>query len=138
MQSTKKLTQVLKDLVALIEDEAQRNPVFAERLEAITSNLPVAGKTPGGRKPRPFPQAEVPDVFTVLQERGEDEFRFWLRSLDMPTLKAVIKQNGFDPGKVAVRWTDHDKFVALVVEQTQARLKRGAAFLPAKTESSES
>lgn len=132
MQSTKKLTQVLKDLVALIEDEAQRNPVFAERLEAITSNLPALAKTPGGKKPRPFPQAEVPDVFTVLQERGEDEFRFWLRKLDMPILKAVIKQNGFDPGKVAVRWTDHDKFVALVVEQTQARLKRGAAFLPTK------
>jgi hypothetical protein len=44
-------------------------------------------------------------------------------------LKAVINQSGFDPGKVAVRWTDHDKFVALVVEQTQARLTRGAAFL---------
>lgn len=138
MQSTKKLTQILQDLVALIEDEARRNPVFAERLEAITSNLPASPKMPGGKKPRPFPQAGVPDVFKALQERGEEEFYFWLRTLDTPTLKAVIKQNGFDPGKVAVRWTDHDKFIALVVEQTQARLKRGAAFLPEKAASTES
>jgi len=138
MQSTKKLTHVLKEMVALIEDEAQRNPIFAERLEAITSNLLVPVKKPGGRKSPPIPQAEVLDVFTVLQERGEEEFRFWLRTLDVPTLKAVIKQNGFDPGKVAARWTDHDKFVALIVEQSLARLKRGAAFLPTKAQLPES
>ena len=132
MQSTKKLTHVLKDLVMLIEDEAQRNPVFAERLEGITSNLPASAKKLRGNKSRLIPRTEAPDVFTVLQEHGEEEFHFWLRTLDVPTLKAVIKQNGFDPGKVATRWTDQDKFVALVVEQTLARRRRGAAFLPTK------
>ena len=134
MQSAKKLTGVLKDLVSLIEDEAQRNPAFAERLEAITSILPASGKKLGGKKSRPFPPINLPDVFSVFQEHGEEEFPFWLRTLDVPTLKALVKQNGFDPGKVAARWTDQDQFIALIVEQTQARLKRGAAFLPTKTE----
>ena len=138
MQSTKKLTQVLKDLVALIEDEAQRNPVFAERLEAITSDLSVSAKKSGEKKAHPVAQIEVPDVLAVFQERGAEELGFWLRTFDLQTLKVVIKQNGFDPGKVATRWTDKDKFVALIVEQTLARLKRGTAFLPAKAEPSES
>ncbi len=133
MQPTKKLTSVLRELIVLVDDEAQRNPAFAARLEVITSSLPAAKKL-GGKKSRAILPADVPDVFAVLQDRGEEELLFWLRTLDVPTLKAVIKQNGFDPGKVAVRWTDQDKFVALIVEQTLARRRRGAAFLPTKEE----
>jgi hypothetical protein len=64
--------------------------------------------------------------------KGEEEFRFWLRSLDLRTLKTIIKINGFDPAKASQRWRDLDKFVALIAEQTAARLRRGSAFLPAK------
>lgn len=130
MQSTKKLSRVLHELVGLLEDEAGRNAAFAERLEAITNALPTVAKKEGARKSRSLPNINLPDVLTALEERGEDEFRFWLRTLDIPTLKAVIKVNGFDPAKVSTRWTDQDKFVGLVAEQAVARLKRGSAFLP--------
>jgi hypothetical protein len=75
---------------------------------------------------------EIPDVFSALQEKGDEEFKFWLRTLDLLTLKAVVKQNGFDPAKASQRWKETDKFTALVHEQTLARLKRGSAFLPPK------
>lgn len=129
MQSTKKLTSILRSLLTLVDEEATRNPEFAAKLEGITSDLPARLE----RSPRPpKPAISIPDVFSVLQEKGEMEFSFWVRSLDIPTLKAIIKRNGFDPGKAAQRWTDPDKFIGLVIEQTISRLKRGSAFLSQK------
>ena len=131
MQPTKKLTPILRDLMALVDDEATRNPEFAAKLEAIMADLPARPARP----PRPPKTAvSIPDVFAVLQEKGEVEFGFWARTLDIPTLKAVIKSNGFDPAKASQRWTDPDKFVGLVIEQTVSRLKRGSAFLPPKSD----
>jgi hypothetical protein len=131
MQPTKKLTPILRKLLELVDDEATRNPEFASKLDAIMAEIPGQPVRP----PRPPKQAvSVPDVFAALQEKGEEEFRFWVRTLDIPALKAVIRRNGFDPAKVSQRWTDPDKFAALVVEQAVARAKRGSAFLPPKLE----
>lgn len=130
MPAPEKLNRVLRNLVELLEEEANCNPAFAARLERITAELPENARHGASRKPRSSQTASAPDVFAALEERGEEEFRFWLRGLDIPTLKSVIKANGFDPAKVSVRWSDSDKFVALVAEQTIARMKRGSAFLP--------
>lgn len=135
MQPTKKLTPILRNLMTLIDDEARRNPEFATKLEAIMAELPARPARPPGA---PKTVVTIPDVFAILQEKGEVEFGFWVRTLDIPTLKAIIKKNGYDLAKSAQRWTDPDKFVALVVEQTLARLKRGSAFLPPKGDSQSS
>jgi hypothetical protein len=37
--------------------------------------------------------------------------------------------NGFDHAEAAQHWTDPDKFVALVADQTISRMKRGSASL---------
>lgn len=128
MRFSKKLTRVLRDLVALIDDEASRNPGFAERLEIITADLPERGRKTGTKKSA----TAAPDVSAAFQEKGEEEFRFWLRTLDLLTLKAIVKINGFDPAKVSQRWRDSDKFVSLITEQTSARLRRGSAFVSAR------
>jgi hypothetical protein len=131
MQPTKKLTPILRDLLALVDEEATRNPEFAAKLETIMAELPARPLRP----PRlPKSAVSIPDVFAALQEKGEVEFGFWARTLDIPTLRAVIKKNGFDPAKASQRWTDPDKFVSLVIEQTVSRLKRGSAFLPPKSD----
>jgi hypothetical protein len=129
MQSTKKLTMVLRDLVGLLDEEAARNPQFATSLENILADLPA--RPPKSRRPR-MPAAAIPDVFSELTAKGEEEFRFWLRTLDLPTLKAIIKLNGFDPAKTSQHWSDPDKFISLVADQTVSRSKRGSAFLPPK------
>jgi len=131
MQLTKKLIPCLREILALVDDEATRNPEFAAKLDAIMAGLP----TSSARPPRPPKiSVSIPDVFAAFQEKGEVEFGFWVRTLDIPTLKAVIKSNGFDPAKASQRWTDPDKFVGLVIEQTVSRLKRGASFLPPRTD----
>ena len=131
MQPTKKLTSTLRNLLLLVDDEAARNPEFAARLESIIAELP----TRPARTQRPQSQTvAIPDVFAALQEKGEVEFGFWVRTLDQATLKAIIRSNGFDPAKASQRWTDPDKFGALIVEQAVARLKRGSSFLPLKSQ----
>ena len=134
MQSGTSLKARLKALVDVIDAEASRNPTFAAQLEAVLGGVaspPVSRTRPSSGHGRPV---SIPDVFGAMQEKGEEEFRFWLRTLDIPTLRAIVKQNGFDPAKASQRWKDSDKFIALVYEQTQARLKRGSAFLPPKSQ----
>jgi hypothetical protein len=103
---------------------------FAHRLQ---NSLPVrtsrAQKTRRSDRHAP-PSTAIPDVCAELAAKGEEEFRLWLRSLDLSTLKAIIKMNGFDPGKASQRWTDPNKFVALVAGQAVSRVERGSTFLP--------
>lgn len=135
MQSGTSLKTRLKALLDIIEGEATQNPAFAARLAAVFGDAvpePATRVRPPSGLSRPIP---IPDVFTALQEKGDEEFGFWLRTLDLLTLKAIVKQNGFDPAKASQRWKDTDKFMALVHDQTQARLKRGSAFLPPKAQS---
>jgi hypothetical protein len=134
MQSSTSLKARLKALLEVIETEAARNQAFAEQLGAVFGDgdpQPITRNRPPSAKNRAI---EIPDVFAALQEKGDEEFKFWLRTLDLPTLKGIVKQNGFDPAKASQRWKDADKFVVLVDEQTHARLKRGSAFLPPKAQ----
>jgi hypothetical protein len=134
MQPGQKLTRALRALVELVEDEAARNPAFAQRLEAVVADLPAGASNKKTSKPKaPAGDIEIPDVLKAFQDKGETEFRFWLRDFDLMVLKAIVKANGFDPGKSSQRWSEPDKFIALISEQTSARLKRGASFLPPKS-----
>ncbi len=132
MQPTQKLANAFRNLLSLVEEEATRNPAFAERLEEVSASLPATSVRRSTTKKAAALTEAPPDIFAVYQDKGEDEFRFWLRSLDIRLLKAVVKANGFDPGKVAQRWTEPDKFIELISEQTAARLRRGSAFLTPK------
>lgn len=139
MQPVEKLTRALRSLLTLVDEEASRNPDFAQRLEAIVSDLPQAS---AGKKPKnpksTGPVNSPPDVLAAYEAKGETEFRFWLRDFNLATLKAIVKTNGFDPGKNSQRWTEPDKFIVLITEQTAARLRRGSTFLPPKADQADS
>jgi len=124
MQRTQTLTKLLKQLADLVADEAESNSVFAAKLEAILAPLPQKSAARSKEKATP-----APDVFAEFEAKGSEEFAFWLRALDLATLKAIVKMNGFDPSKITHRWKETDKFVPLIAEQVAARLKRGSAFL---------
>ncbi|GEM_PF-733782 len=133
MPRNQKLSGFLRALAHLLEEEAARNVEFAARLDVLLT--PVL-RSPQSRNSRPDGQphfAGVPDVLSALVEKGEEEFRFWLRSFDLATLKAIIKSNGFDVARSSRKWTDPDKFINLIVEQASARLRRGSGFLPPPT-----
>ena len=94
MQRAKTLTKFLKAIAEIVADEAERNPAFAEKLDAAIAPLPAA-------KPKKQKLVQhAPDIYLEHRHRGEDEFRFWLAGLDLPTLKAIVKANGFDLTKL--------------------------------------
>jgi len=130
MQATKKLTSLLRHLVALVEEEIARNSGFAVKLDSIMAALPMGPACPT-RSPK-NPMTAVTDVLAVLQEKDESELGFWARSLDIPTLKAVIRAT-VGLAKGLQRWTNQEKFVVLVIDQTVVRMSRGSALLPLKT-----
>lgn len=121
--------RVFRELLVLIEREAGRNPEFARELERIVEELPEKNADRRRKVRTAGVKEDVPDVVAQYQEKGETEFRFWLRECDLQMLKRIVKANGFDPGKASRNWTEPDKFVALIAEQVAARLRRGAAFL---------
>lgn len=138
MHAAEKLTRLLRDLVALVEQEAETNPAFAERLAAVLAPMPQRQpkrSSEGQRETQSSkPAIDVPDVFAAYSSKGEEEFGFWLRGLDIGTLRAIVKQNGFDPGKTARNWKEPDKFTALIQDQVGARLRRGSAFLTTRSD----
>lgn len=135
MRRRQGLSKFLRDLADLLDQESANSPQLAARLDAIVASLRERTETPVVRKRRPAFDSSIPDVLSVLEQKGDQEFRFWLRSLHLATLKAIVKSNGFDVARVSQRWTDPDKFVALIAEQAGARLRRGSGFLPMRNES---
>ncbi len=136
MQRGTSLEMRLKALFKVIESEAAHNLEFAAKLAAALGEAPTNRNRSEAPPKRNRPPSVIPDVFKSLQEKGDAEFKFWLRTLDMLTLREIVKQNGFDTAKVSQRWREPDKLIDLVHEQTQSRLKRGSAFLPAKSDNS--
>jgi hypothetical protein len=128
MSASRKLIETLRALGKLVEEEAGRNPAFAEKLEAITANLPARSAAQRKDKDQDVTR-DIPDVLKEYESRGPEEFRFSLRSHPLSLLRAIIKANGFDPEKRSARWSEPDKLISLIAEQTAARLKRGSAFL---------
>lgn len=134
MQHAKTLTRLLRQLTEVVAQEADQNPAFAAKLDGILADVAAAGVGKRLKAAKAAPAVEVPDVYAGYQQRGEEEFRFWLRGLSVAALKGIVKANGFDPGKVSGRWTEPDKFVGLITEQLKARLNRGSAFMGRKGE----
>ena len=138
MPRHQKLSTLLRDIAQLVDEEASVNPEFAARLDAfLTATVGGAQQSAKSRARVPLHSVVVPDVLTALESKGEDEFRFWIRSFDLATLKAVVKANGFDVAKTSQKWNDPDKFINLIVEQASARLRRGSGFLPPPASSSQ-
>jgi hypothetical protein len=128
MREEKVLIRLLRQLTGLIEQEAESNPNFAEKLEAILAPLPT--RTPITRTQRNKAEiSDLPDIFAERKTRGEQEFEFWLGDLGTPILRALIKHHGFDPSKRSQKWKEPEKLARLLSDQLSARLSRGKSFL---------
>ena len=128
MRKEKELIGLLRGLVALLAEEAARNPEFATRLEELLSRLPERGIIPGGPHKRSAP-LPLPDVHAELAARGENEFRQWLRDQPIPVLRALIRVHDLDSTRRTTKWKEALKLADFVVQGLRARLARGSAFI---------
>ncbi len=127
MRNEKALITVLKSLVDLLGEEANKNPAFAERLDEILQNLrPIGPKNVPTRSTEP---PMFPDIHDELSRRGEPEFRLWLRDLPLPVLRGIIRAQDFDPTRRTSKWKDAEKLADFIAGSLRARVSRGTAFL---------
>ena len=128
MRKEKDLVVLLQRLVALLSDEANRNPEFASRLDALLSPLPERSLK-RGESTRKRPSQDMPDIHAEFSTRGESEFRLWLRDQPVQLLRNLIRQHDLDAARRTRKWNDPEKLSAFISDQIRSRLGRGSSFL---------
>lgn len=129
----------LRDLA----DRAQADPTLAAQLHAALreSGLLPAAPAPAAPSParargavsagatRPSAlDAPALDPFAVLRAHGDSGLRSALDSLDITSLRQIVRQHRLDPARISARWSARDRVIALIVEQVRARADHGKAF----------
>jgi hypothetical protein len=137
MRKEKALVGLLHDLVELLAQESDRNPEFGARLEQLLMAIPERRNA----KPRKTKQRKteprktkregheaLPDIHAEWHARGEADFLLWLRDQTIPTIRAVIRAQDFDPTRRTAKWKDAEKLAGFVADSLRSRLSRGSAF----------
>ncbi|MGH2504479.1 MAG: hypothetical protein ACRDID_18385, partial [Ktedonobacterales bacterium] len=95
---------------------------------------PAARPTTRSRKatpatPAPAPAtAPTPDPFAVYRAQGVEGLRAMLDALDLPTLRAIVRERRLDPARISARWTARERVISLIIDQVKARANHGQAF----------
>jgi len=128
MRNEKALIKLLRRIVDLLSDECERNPQFANQFAALLADLPIS--KPAKTKVTARKSAiDLPDIHAEWSTRGEENFRLWLRDQPIIVLRAVIRQQGFDPTRRTAKWNEVEKLTDFIATNLRARLSRGAAFI---------
>lgn len=131
------LKKTLSALVAVVVDEAGKNPEFKERIEAVLDPSPSRSQPEAKRGVSEAPNGEhrkggrrapaVLDPIDLVRD-GEPVLRARLKELDLERLLDVVAQFGMDPGKLVMKWKDRDRVVDRIVETAFARATKGDSF----------
>lgn len=128
MRKEASLIKLLQGIAGLLQEEAERNPEFASKVDLLLAELPERISITRNAKPSKLP-ISVPDVHAEWAARGEAEFRIWLREQSVVVLQAVIRKQDFDPTHKTKKWKDSEKLVSFIVDGLRSRLARGSGFL---------
>lgn len=118
----------LKAFMAVITEEADRNPEFAEKL-AVALGLDKSNrkvKQPVKRRSRRRTPAVLDPV--ALYSEGEALLREKLGLLDLEQLRDIVAECGMDPGKLVMKWKTEQRVIEHIVEVAGTRAKKGQAF----------
>jgi hypothetical protein len=128
MRKEKELMSLLRGLVELLAEEADRNPVFGDKLEHLLTAMP-ARKESTRHETRKRSIAQLPDLHVERATRGEADFLLWLREFPVPVLKSIIRANDFDPAHRTSKWSESEKLATFIADGLRARMSRGSAFM---------
>lgn len=120
--------RLLRGLVDLIAEEADRNPGFAEKLEELLAPASSKKRSKVARQTSGV-DTDVPDVYRERELRGQREFLFWLYTLPVPVLRAIIRRHDLDSTRRTMKWKDTEKLGAYIAERLEGRLERGGSFM---------
>ena len=118
---------MLDGLIKILNEEAGRNPGFAERLQALSPPVPI--DKPESNETAKIDQKDVPDAYAEFASRGESEFRLCLRNQSAAVLQALIRRHELDATRRSAKWKGPEKLSAYITDQIRSRLARGSDFL---------
>lgn len=129
MRNKSSLTRLLRGLVTLLAEEANRNPDFGNKLDQLLEPLTTKKefKSDGSRKKNTLPV--LPDIYEKWEMLGASEFEHWLRNQEIPVLHALIRKHDFDGARRTEKWKDSEKLAGFIADRLRSRLDRGGAFL---------
>lgn len=127
MRKEKALIDLLDGLVHLLAEESKRNPVFANKLDVLLSDLPERKST--SKKTSLSLQDPLPDVHAEWRIRGEGDFRLWLRSQPLPVLRAIVRAEDLDAARRTAKWKEAVRVAEFIADSLKTRQSRGAAFI---------
>ena len=128
---------ILRSLVKVVSDEAERNPKFAEQLRnvfksavpASPSKMASAASRKGPKTGRPAnrrPPAVLNPV--MLARQGEEALRAELSILTLEQLRDIVADYGMDPGRLVMKWKTTNRVIDRIVEISIGRAHKGDVF----------
>jgi hypothetical protein len=103
------LIGVLERLFGAILEQARRDPEFAQRLSSAIEPL-VAAETEPPRNPA------LLDPAAIYEQGWESMLRERLQPLSIEQLKDIVHQFELDETGRALRWSDRERLVELIVK----------------------
>lgn len=121
-----KYSSTLKELLKVVLQEAETNPLFREKLESLFEPDPriKLGKT----------NRRMSAVFDPLKQYEDDKTALAskLNELNIDQLKDIVSEFGMDPNKLVLKWKDPSKIIDHIIKTTESRVKRGDSFRSVK------
>lgn len=128
MRKEKELMALLRGLVDLLVEEADRNSAFADKLAQLLTVVP-SRRGAAERAPRKNVSGQLPDLHAEYAARGEADLLLWLRDLPVSTLRSLVRANDFDPTRRTSKWRETEKLATFIVDSLRSRMTRGSAFM---------
>ena len=136
------LQQKVRKLAREIIDEAERNPVFAARLDAALAESPGAAATNGATATNAAAKPDANEEKRRGAQRrpalldpielarcGEPTLRKHLAELSVHELKDVVADYAMDSSGQVMKWRSAERITDRIVENALGRAYKGSAFL---------
>ena len=127
----------LRNFIKVVADEAEQNPEFAKRLQAVLDTVSTThtvkkssksggANTKGQRPANRRPPAVLDPVSFATQ--GEDILRHELATLTLEQLKDIVAEYGMDRERLVMKWKKPNRVIERIVEISTSRAHKGDAF----------
>lgn len=125
----KKLKKNMKALFDLIIDEAEKNEEFSESLSRIFNNETPEKKTKGNTGEKRASNRRDKAVLDPIKLAEDSELTAdMLSHLTEKELKDIVADYGMDPSKLAMKWSDKERLIQLILDTSFRRASKGDAF----------
>lgn len=124
MSNDKEIAKKAAHILKVIAEKIEKNPEILSNLGLTLGDIPTVNQK---KKKMEEPPIDF-DIFQIFAEGGEPVLRQKLETLELNTLKKIVRQHGFDPSRLAEKWRKKDRLLNLIIERVSARSDKGRVF----------